>query len=58
MPQMRFFPQDWAERSAGAVGLVGHQVREDLGRFKTFIEGRGEETGAWRGEIPRQRRTG
>jgi hypothetical protein len=26
-------------------------VKGDLERFKEFIEGRGQETGAWRGEV-------
>jgi len=28
-------------------------VKGDLERFKEFIEGRGTETGAWRGEVDR-----
>jgi hypothetical protein len=31
--------------------MVDRRVRGDLERFKTFIEGRGTETGAWRGDI-------
>jgi len=27
-------------------------VESDLKRFKEFIESRGEETGAWRGQVP------
>jgi uncharacterized membrane protein len=41
------------EKAAEAVGLVKRQVRGDLQRFKKMIESRGEETGAWRGEVPR-----
>ncbi|MBJ7457255.1 MAG: SRPBCC family protein [Thermoleophilia bacterium] len=41
------------EKAAEAVGLVKRQVRGDLERFKKMIESRGEETGAWRGEVPR-----
>ena len=33
------------------MGLVGRRVRGDLERFKQFIESRGGETGAWRGEV-------
>jgi uncharacterized membrane protein len=33
------------------LGVVRAQVRGDLERFKELIEGRGEETGAWRGEV-------
>ena len=40
-----------AEKAADAVGLVKRRVRGDLERFKEMIESRGEETGAWRGEV-------
>jgi hypothetical protein len=33
------------------VGVVSSRVTGDLDRFKGFIESRGHETGAWRGEI-------
>jgi uncharacterized membrane protein len=33
------------------LGVVKTQVRGDLERFKQLIESRGEETGAWRGEV-------
>ena len=33
------------------LGVVKTQVRGDLERFKELIESRGEETGAWRGEV-------
>ena len=32
-------------------GVVDRRVEGDLKRFKEFIESRGRETGAWRGEI-------
>jgi len=41
------------EKAADALGLVQRRVREDLGRFKEMIESRGEETGAWRGQVDR-----
>ena len=41
-----------AENVAGdLLGVVKSQVRGDLERFKQLIESRGEETGAWRGEV-------
>jgi len=41
-----------AENMAGdLLGVVRNQVHSDLERFKQLIENRGEETGAWRGEI-------
>jgi len=33
------------------LGIVKSQVHGDLERFKTLIENRNEETGAWRGEV-------
>jgi hypothetical protein len=44
-------PDDFVETVGGALGFVGRRVQGDLERFKEFIEARGEETGAWRGEI-------
>ncbi len=39
------------EAVGDALGLVRRQARTDLENFKEFIEARGEETGAWRGEV-------
>jgi hypothetical protein len=40
------------ENVAGELlGFVKTQVRGDLEQFKQLIESRGEETGAWRGEV-------
>ena len=39
------------EALGSAAGLDGQRVRGDLGRFKQLIESRGEESGAWRGEV-------
>ena len=44
-------PEGAKEKLADAVGAVGRRVKADLDRFKEFIESRGRETGAWRGEI-------
>jgi uncharacterized membrane protein len=55
MLQLEFYPQDWKEKVADMTGLVKRQVTEDLRRFKKFIEARGQETGAWRGEIEQKR---
>ena len=41
-----------AENMAGdLMGIVQKQVHGDLERFKQLIENRGQETGAWRGEV-------
>ncbi len=44
-------PQGVVEKAGDALGVTGHQVKEDLENFKKFIESRGTETGAWRGSI-------
>jgi hypothetical protein len=36
---------------------VSRRVAGDLERFKDFIEARRRETGAWRGEIPQERKS-
>ena len=51
MLQMEFDPQDFKEKAADALGIVKGRVKGDLERFKEFIESRGRETGAWRGEV-------
>ncbi|MFG2415127.1 SRPBCC family protein [Streptomyces goshikiensis] len=40
-----------AESIAGKFGFIDRQVTGDLQRFKKFIEERGTESGAWRGEV-------
>lgn len=47
---------EWAaetltDKAGAALGFDNMQVRADLRRFKEFIEARGTETGAWRGEV-------
>ena len=44
-------PDDAIEKAGDALGFVERQVKEDLRRFKEFIESRGTPTGAWRGEV-------
>ena len=39
------------ERIGSGLGFMDRRVSGDLDRFKAFIEGRGTETGAWRGEV-------
>jgi uncharacterized membrane protein len=40
-----------AETLGSAAGLDTRRVRGDLERFKELIESRGQESGAWRGEV-------
>lgn len=44
-------PEGPIENIGDALGFLKRQVREDLERFKKFIESRGTETGGWRGEV-------
>ena len=49
--QLDVDPDGPIETVGDALGLVKGQVKGDLERFKTFIEARGTETGAWRGKV-------
>ena len=49
--QMDYEPQGMIENIGDLLGVVDRRVEGDLERFKAFIEGRGVETGAWRGDI-------
>jgi uncharacterized membrane protein len=51
MLQMEFDPEGVVEKVGDALGAVKLRVKGDMGRFKEFIESRGQETGAWRGEV-------
>ena len=48
---MSYRPEGFAEAAGSAAGLDARRVRGDLERFRELIEGRGVETGAWRGEV-------
>jgi uncharacterized membrane protein len=49
--QLDVEPDGALERAGDVVGVVKSRVKGDMERFKEFIESRGHETGAWRGEI-------
>ena len=49
---LEFAPEGPAEKAADALHLVERRIKGDLKRFKEFIDSRGAETGAWRGEVP------
>jgi uncharacterized membrane protein len=44
-------PEGIVETVGANLGFLERRVKGDLERFKEFIEARGVETGAWRGEI-------
>jgi uncharacterized membrane protein len=51
MLQLEFEPEGAIEKAGDVIGAVKARVKGDLKRFKEFIESRGRETGAWRGEV-------
>jgi uncharacterized membrane protein len=51
MLQMEVEPDTLVERFGDVLGILERRVKGDMERFKEFIETRGAETGAWRGEI-------
>lgn len=51
MLQMEFEPDGPVEKVGDLLGVVRRRAKGDLERFKKFIEARGQETGAWRGEV-------
>ncbi|HEV7193264.1 MAG TPA: SRPBCC family protein [Jatrophihabitantaceae bacterium] len=51
--QIDWQPEGIAEKAGAAIGVDDRQVKADMHRFKEFIEGRGDETGAWRGDVAR-----
>ncbi len=54
MLQIDYEPEGFIENVGAALGVVKARMAGDLDRFKEFIETRGRETGAWRGEIEQQ----
>jgi hypothetical protein len=56
--QMEYEPDTLTEKAGAALGVVGRRIQGDLTRFKDFIEHRGSETGAWRGEVSRSPQQG
>ena len=51
MLQLEVEPEGLAEQAGDKLGILKSQAKGDLKRFKDFIESRGRETGAWRGEV-------
>jgi uncharacterized membrane protein len=51
MIQIDWEPEGLVEKAGSAVGVDDHQVKADAKRFKKFIEERGSQTGAWRGDV-------
>jgi uncharacterized membrane protein/ElaB/YqjD/DUF883 family membrane-anchored ribosome-binding protein len=49
--KLNYEPKGMAEKLGDMLGIVSRRVQGDLERFKSFIESKGHETGAWRGTV-------
>jgi len=49
--ELEWEPEGFVENAGAMLQIDDLQVKNDLRRFKDFIEHRGAETGAWRGEV-------
>lgn len=49
--QLDWEPEGLLEKVGSLIGVGSHAVKKDLENFKEFIESRGRETGAWRGDV-------
>ncbi|TAK33880.1 MAG: SRPBCC family protein [Chloroflexota bacterium] len=49
--EVQYDPQGLLENVADKLGFLSRHVETELKDFKEFIESRGKETGAWRGQI-------
>jgi uncharacterized membrane protein len=54
---MEYEPQSAVEKAGDALGVVSRSIDKTVEDFKQFIERRGQETGAWRGEVHGGRKT-
>jgi uncharacterized membrane protein len=50
--QMDYDPQSFDEKVGDALGMVKLQLKNNLKSYKELLEGKGQETGAWRGTVP------
>lgn len=52
---LAYEPEGAMENVGDAMGLFSARVENSVRDFKKFIESRGQETGAWRGEVDKSR---
>jgi len=55
---VEYDPEGFVENVGDIVGVTSRRIENDLQRFKEFVESRGGETGAWRGEVHEGKATG
>ena len=48
---LEYEPEGLVEGAGDALGVIERQAEADVRRFKEFIEARGTESGAWRGDV-------
>ena len=56
--QMSYKPETFGEHVGHRLGFAHRKVESDLRCFRRFIEGRGEETGAFRDTLPNENAPG
>jgi uncharacterized membrane protein len=49
--QLDHDPEGLVEKAGDALNITDKRIEGDLQRFKEFLESRGAETGAWRGDL-------
>ena len=49
--ELEYEPEGLVEKAGDALNIIERQAASDLEKFKTFIESRNVESGAWRGEV-------
>ncbi len=49
--RLEYEPEGAVEKVGDVLNIVDRRAEGDLERFKEFIESRGHETGAWRGDV-------
>lgn len=49
--RVNYEPKGVTEKVGDMLGMVSRRVQGDMERFKSFIESKGHETGAWRGTV-------
>jgi uncharacterized membrane protein len=48
---MEYEPETTVEKAGDAMGMMSRKIAKTVDDFRDFIERRGRETGAWRGEV-------
>jgi hypothetical protein len=54
MLQMDYTPETAVEKAGDVFGATKLTTKGNLQKFKTLLESRGHETGAWRGTVQQQ----